>query len=197
MFFDEYEIQQSVNLLQLGKIDVIGHQVCSVPLLRLSRDVVFHAIGCDCMQEDGSILISASNVDDDNDYPDFMFPPVPKRWGSARMYLRNFQAKIDILGPKHARTRLIANVDPNLFLPNWLIDFFMKKIAGVLLVSLLRKANKIKDNPECKHAKRIKEDTKFYDDWVLPKCIHYCKGNYENIFFIFLSIILILMHFFL
>uniref|UniRef100_A0A7S2L8G5 START domain-containing protein n=1 Tax=Leptocylindrus danicus TaxID=163516 RepID=A0A7S2L8G5_9STRA len=159
------------KLAQVGKIEVVAHQVMSVPLLGLSRDVAFRALGCDCMREDGSIIIVAASVDE---FPGIEIPPAPTRIGSARMLLRSFQAKVDVLSPSSARTRLVANIDPKLALPQWLIDFSMKKIAGLVLVCLQSMAKKVMNNPERKHGKRIQEDSEFYRDWLLPKFEQYC-----------------------
>ena len=93
------------------------------------------------------------------------------------MHVKEFQAQIDVLSPTCARTRVIANVDPKLFLPQWLINFSMKKIAGIILVYLLRMAKKIEKNPECPHGKRIVEDKSFYLEWVWPKFVEYCEGK--------------------
>lgn len=160
------------KLTQVGKIEVVAHQVMSVPLLGLSRDVAFRALGCDCMREDGSIIIVAASVDE---FPGADIPPAPTRIGSARMLLRSFQAKVDVLSPTSARTRLVANIDPKLALPQWLIDFSMKKIAGLVLVCLQSQAKKVMNNPDRKHGKRIQEDSAFYRDWLLPKFDQYCR----------------------
>eukprot|EP00815_Leptocylindrus_aporus_P009689 CAMPEP_0116058028 /NCGR_PEP_ID=MMETSP0322-20121206/4962_1 /TAXON_ID=163516 /ORGANISM="Leptocylindrus danicus var. apora, Strain B651" /LENGTH=353 /DNA_ID=CAMNT_0003542151 /DNA_START=65 /DNA_END=1123 /DNA_ORIENTATION=+ len=165
---------KSVLLKQIGRIDVIAHHVITVPFLFLSREVIFEAKGCDCMKEDGSILISAKSAVQE-DFPSVNFPPKPRRYGSDRMHVKEFQAQIDVLSPTCARTRVIANVDPKLFLPQWLINFSMKKIAGIMLVYLLRMAKKIEKNPECPHGKRIVEDKSFYLEWVWPKFEEYCE----------------------
>ena len=37
--------------MQKGKIEIIAYHAFSIPFLGLSRDIVFHAMGCDCMKE--------------------------------------------------------------------------------------------------------------------------------------------------
>ena len=125
---------------------------------------------------DGSILITAKSSNQ-NEFPDILFPPEIQRWGHARMVVRNFQSKIDVLGPSHARTRIVANIDPKLFLPQWLINFVMKKMAGLLLVSMLNMSKTVSVDSDCKHGKRISDDSAFYADWVWPKFTLYCQGK--------------------
>ena len=41
-------------------------------------------------------------------------PDIPEGVGRGRMTIRDFSASIDILSPTSARTKLVANIDPNL-----------------------------------------------------------------------------------
>ena len=111
--------------------------IISVPIFGLRRDAAFHAFGCDCMEADGSVLITARSVEA---YPGAFIPPPSTGWGSARMDIRSFSGLVTILSPTSARTRLIANIDPKLSLPQKLIDFTMKKMCGVLLLCLQKQA---------------------------------------------------------
>jgi hypothetical protein len=104
-------------------------------------------------------------------------PPTPSGLGQGRMTIRNFSASIKILGASSARTRMVVNIDPNLhFLPQSLIDFCMKRMCGVLLARLQAAARKVlKDPVRNPHARRMREDVRFYRDWLLPKFRTYCE----------------------
>lgn len=103
-------------------------------------------------------------------------PPIPTGLGHGRMTIRNFAASIDVLGPSSARTCLVVNIDPNLhFLPQSLIDFTMKKMAGVMILKLQQAAKRVVSDPiKNPHARRMREDVSFYRDWLLPRFQRHC-----------------------
>jgi hypothetical protein len=67
------------------------------------------------------------------------------------------------------QTMIIFRVDLNAPLPQSLINYLIQNLAGIFLYLLQQQAIKVKSNPDCKHAARIKADSTFYRDWVLPK----------------------------
>ena len=86
-----------------SSLELVSWFVISVPLFGLSRDAVFHAFGCDCMSDSGSVLIVASSVDS---YPGADVPKEPKGWGSGRMIVRSFQGLVTITSPTSATTKV-------------------------------------------------------------------------------------------
>ncbi|GMH56731.1 hypothetical protein TrRE_jg11493, partial [Triparma retinervis] len=164
-------VPRAKKLLQVTKIELVSWFIVSVPLFGLSRDAVFHAFGCDCMEKDGSVLIVANSVET---FQGVEIPKEPKGWGAARMIVRSFQGLVTITSPTSATTKLIANIDPRLSLPQKLIDFAMKKMCGVLLLCLQKMAKKVVKNPSSQHAQKIREDTEFYEGYLLPKFQAYC-----------------------
>ncbi|KAL3795525.1 hypothetical protein HJC23_009238 [Cyclotella cryptica] len=237
---------ESRKLAQLDKLDVVAWYSVGSPLLGMVRDACYRAVGCDCMREDGSVLLVAVGLGDedtntkdysggvsdtendqnqqltqhqqDNDDPSseqkrqnyqnrrsvtfqesessspvlntsatsflardailstIALPPVPNGLGHGRMTIRNFSASIEILSASSARTKMVVNIDPNLhFLPQSLIDFCMKRMCGVMLARLQVAATKVvKDPIKNPHSRRMREDVRFYRDWLLPKFRTYC-----------------------
>lgn len=241
---------ESKKLAQLDKLDVVAWYSVGTPLLGMVRDACYRAVGCDCMREDGSVLLVAVGLgDDENDdnnsehdssganettngqnqqltrqqqntggpsteppqqqnyqnqrsvtfqesessspilntnatsflardeiLSTIALPPVPKGIGHGRMTIRNFSASIKILSASSARTKMVVNIDPNLhFLPQSLIDFCMKRMCGVMLARLQAAATKVvKDPIRNPHSRRMREDVRFYRDWLLPKFRTYC-----------------------
>lgn len=104
-------------------------------------------------------------------------PPPPTRMGSGRMIIRKFQSIIHVESPTSARTRLIANVDPNLpFIPQSLIDFLMKKLCGVLLNKLQNAAKRVSKDPiHNPHASKMRQEEDFYKHWLMMKFSAVCK----------------------
>lgn len=215
----------SRKLAQLDKLDVVAWYNVGSSTLGLVRDACYRAVGCDCMREDGSVMIVAVGLGEENNLENdpigddddqqqqeeqmdqqqtneesestapilntnatsflardellstIELPPTPTGLGQGRMTIRNFSASIKILGASSARTRMVVNVDPNLhFLPQSLIDFCMKRMCGVLLARLQAAARKVlKDPVRNPHARRMREDVRFYRDWLLPKFRTYCE----------------------
>jgi len=64
---------------------------------------------------------------------------------------------------------IISKVDLNAPLPQSIINYIIQNLAGIVLYLLQQQAMKVKNNPDCKHALRIRSETAFYRDWVLPK----------------------------
>ncbi|EJK43974.1 hypothetical protein THAOC_37531, partial [Thalassiosira oceanica] len=128
---------------------------------------------------EGSLLSSLAR---DEILSTLEMPPVPSGAGRGRMTIRNFSAKVDVLGPTSARTIMVVNVDPNLqLIPQALIDFSMKKMCGILLSRLQASARRVlKDPVGNAHARRMREDVTFYRDWLLPKFRAYCEAKGWN-----------------
>ena len=104
------------------------------------------------------------------------FPPRPQGVNKGRLEIRFFEGVIDILSPNRASTRLVANINLHLrFLPQALIDFGMKKMAGMIIFYIQKAAQKAVDEPEkSPHAIRMRQDN-FYQGWLLPKFQAYCR----------------------
>lgn len=195
----------SLTVAHLNKLDTVGWFVVGIPTFGLIRDSCFRAIGCDSMLEDGSILLVAQGINDrqktknsaehkmsaeeEEELKEFEYlskdpildtlelPDPPTRLGSGRLTLRTFQSLIQVESPTSARTRIIANVDPNLpFVPHSLLDFIMKKLCGVLLNKLQQAAKRISKDPiNNAHAAKMRQEELFYKSWLLPKFQAVCK----------------------
>ena len=211
-------VSSSLTVAHLDKLDTVGWFVVGLPNFGLMRDACFRAIGCDCMAEDGSILLVGQGIDDrpednkENDngmeeneesipkkalpktpteapinYNRYLandpvlkeldLPEVPQRIGGGRMTIRSFNGIIHVESPTSVRTRIIANIDPNLsFLPQSLLEFVMKKMCGVLLSKLQSAAKRItKDPVRNAHARKMRLEREFYQSWLVPKFEGQCN----------------------
>ena len=101
-------------------------------------------------------------------------PPRPKGFNKDRMRLKFFEAVISIHSPTTATTHLVANLDLKLnFVPQFIIDFIMKHMCGLMLVKMQSAAKKALERPEkSPHAIRMRDDD-FYMNWLLPKFRNY------------------------
>ena len=95
------------------------------------------------------------------------------------MTIRKFEAKIQVTSPSSAETKVIVNVNPNLsFMPQSLLDFIMKQLAGVILAKLQDASRKAARHPvKNAHAQKIREEKEIYQDWILPKFEAICELN--------------------
>ena len=178
----------SMTVQDLDKLDTVGWAVVGLPQFGLARDGCFRAFGCDCIMEEGNFFLVGQGVEDrpDNvpyDEPFFLedlegiqIPDPPTRLGSGRMTVRGFSAEVHILSPTKVRTRIVANVNPNLtFIPQSLLDFVMKKMCGVVFSKLQHAAKKASADPvRNPHARRMRENEAFYKEWLMPKFQSYC-----------------------
>jgi hypothetical protein len=143
-----------------------------------SRNVTFQP-STDSAEPSPSILntTATSFLARDEILSTIAIPPIPTGLGQGRMTIRNFSASIDILSASSARTKMVVNIDPNLgFLPQSIIDFCMKRMCGVLLARLQAAARKVvKDPVKNPHSRRMREDVRFYRDWLHPKFREYCE----------------------
>ena len=203
-------VSSSLTVAHLNKLDTVGWFVVGLPSFGLMRDACFRAIGCDSMLEDGSILLVGQGVADrpedgvkrisiqpksgdeaeracefeylskDPVLKELDLPEPPTRIGSGRMTIRTFQSLIHVESPVSARTRIIANVDPNLpLIPQSLLDFLMKKLCGVLLTKLQSAAKRVSKDPiNNAHASKMRQEEEFYKKWLMVKFAAVCKRRH-------------------
>jgi hypothetical protein len=54
-------------------------------------------------------------------------------------------------------------------LPQVLLNFVIKNLAGVILYFFQKQVMKVAANPDCAHGVRIRQNREFYEQWLLPK----------------------------
>ncbi|GAX26884.1 hypothetical protein FisN_9Lh178 [Fistulifera solaris] len=162
-----------------------------IPQFGLARDGCYRAIGCDNMSEDGSIIIAGQGINDvmPGDHPPkdpflsndpavsaLNIPPAPTKRGNGRMTIRKFETVVNITSPTSAKTRIVANLNPNIaFLSQGIIDFALKHLAGVVLAKLQSAAKKVVKNPATNHhAQQMREEPDFYQTWLMAKFKAFC-----------------------
>lgn len=102
-----------------------------IPVLCLSlfrSDCVMHAYGCDSVLEDNCILIQGRSVDS---WEGVEVPEV-KGWRHARMDIRAFRAKFEVLSPTSACTSIVTNVDLKAPLPQAVVNFLVSCSTVIL-----------------------------------------------------------------
>lgn len=90
------------------------------------------------------------------------------------MEVKEFRCIVDILSPTSAKTTIFSHFDLNMPLPQSLLNFLLKHLAGIVLYKFQQKAASVRNDSDSTHAHRIREDKDFYQDWVLPRLRFYC-----------------------
>jgi hypothetical protein len=164
---------ESCKVLTVSHGEMIAYFYINVAVL--SRDAAIHAYGIDCMEEYGTIVLVGNSVDD---FPGADIPFKPAGWGHQTMEVKTFNAVVEIVSPTSARTTIIASVDPKVPLPRAMVNFAIKKLAGLILWLIQKKAvaiSEAKDLEACPHNTAISGDADFYTHWLLPKMVQLCK----------------------
>jgi hypothetical protein len=160
---------QSKCLKEVGRVELLAHMTIAMPLMK--RDAVVHGFGVD-MTDDGMLLIISESVDS---FPGVTIP-APK--GCKRMEFNGFKCMIKPLGRNRLKNMLIVNVDPKAPLPQSMVQFFLRKFAGVMLHFWAKAARKVQTHPEKSAiAKRMRERDDFYKGWLQPKIDAYFERN--------------------
>jgi hypothetical protein len=92
----------------------------------------------------------------------------------SHMEMKDIRAVFKVLTPVSAKATLIYTIDPRASIPQFLLNFAIKNLAGILLYVLQTQAAKVHTDQDCKHAIRMRESTAFYGNWLLPKFRDYC-----------------------
>ncbi|RHY69718.1 hypothetical protein DYB38_009689, partial [Aphanomyces astaci] len=130
---------KSALLASLSRVEILTYASIAIPLMQ--RDAVIHAFGINAVYEHRCVLLLGQSATQE-DHPTVPFPAV-KGWNADRMHIRAFRALIEPYGRNRNRTCIVVNVDPKCAVPTSLLNFAIKKMAGILLYLLLREAQKI------------------------------------------------------
>lgn len=162
--------RESQTIEKIGKAELFPYINIGIP--GLSRDFLMRVYGADCLVERGKLIILGKSIET---YPGEKTVPFKAcGWFHNRMVVEEFRCIVDVLTPTSAKTTIIAEVNPHAPLPQAMLNFFIKNLAGVLLYFFQKQAMKVSQDPNCAHAHRIRENREFYEDWVLPKLRNFC-----------------------
>jgi len=139
-----------------------------------------NAYAVDVVQEHNKVLILGESLSEDAEEAMSRAMIVPWRsigWFHNRLIVKDFKVIIEITSPTSAKTMIISKVDLNAPLPQSLINYLIQNLAGIILYLLQQQVIKVKSNPDCKHAVRIRAVSTFYRDWVIPKFRLLCSSK--------------------
>ena len=165
--------EDSIKVIEPAHGEMVAYFYLSAKVI--SRDAGIHAYGIDCLQEYGTIVLVGHSIDS---FPGADIPFRAAGWGHQTMHVKHFNAVVQVLSPTSAKTTIIATIDPRVALPRTIVNFAIKKLAGVVLWLIQKKALAVaqaKDPTKCPHNQAIDRNTDFYAGWLLPKILDVCS----------------------
>ncbi|DAZ99580.1 TPA: hypothetical protein N0F65_001408 [Lagenidium giganteum] len=169
-------------LRQTSHVEITAYLSIALPLL--SRDAVIHAFGINACYEHRCILLLGGSTDQANLPPGVTVPKL-KGWNSDRMEIRGFRALIEPLSPTKARKCIVANIDPKCPIPKSLLNFGIKKMAGILLYLIMKEAEKIEaaqrdGKGDNEHLRRMQADPTGFYAWLRPRLVRWFDDKAKN-----------------
>lgn len=161
---------RSLLLQQNGHVDIVAYMSVAFPLLQ--RDAVIKAFGINACYESRAILLLGKTVDECS-LPASVQVPKARGWNADRMEMRGFRALIEPITRTKARVCIVANIDPKCPIPRSLLNFGIKKVAGILLYLVRKEAEKIEQtqrdgSTDNEHLQRIQHDPTHFYSWLRP-----------------------------
>lgn len=170
---------RSSLIAYLERVEILTYLQTSVPFI-LTRETIVHAFGIDASYECGGVLLLGQSIQSLDEIA--TTPLSPNRPAELqdirsqdRMDIRGFRALIEPLSRTSAHICIVANVNLNFpNLPQSLINFGMKKMAGMLLYLLVKEAGKIDHTSKTNvYAKRMTLDPMGFYTWLRPRLERY------------------------
>ncbi|EGZ25752.1 hypothetical protein PHYSODRAFT_479879 [Phytophthora sojae] len=160
---------QSLLLQDMGHVELAAYLAISSPFLQ--RDAIIRAFGINAVYENRCLLLLGGSVDVSTVTSRVPVPTL-QGWNAGRMEIKGFRALIEPLTRTQARTCIVANIDPKCAIPKAMLNFGIKKMAGILLYLIRKEAEKIehdhKKNAANEHLRRINSDPSGFYTWLRP-----------------------------
>ncbi len=180
---------ESIKIYTIGHAELLAYLNISLPMV-IARDTVIHAYACDLLEEEGKLILIGKSVHEKmdefkekyNKFADNTFKETPLKpitWFHNRLNVLDFKAIMEPITPTSVKTTIIATMEPNLVLPQFLINFIIKNIAGLFLYFFTNQVKKIVNinpaGPPCQYKDKVQKNPAFYCDWIVPKLKHFME----------------------
>ncbi|KAG1696240.1 hypothetical protein DVH05_018786 [Phytophthora capsici] len=163
---------QSLLLQDMGHVELAAYLAISSPFLQ--RDAIIRAFGINAVYENRCLLLLGGSVDVSSVTSTVPVPTL-QGWNAGRMEIKGFRALIEPLTRMQARTCIVANIDPKCAIPKVMLNFGIKKMAGILLYLIRKEAEKIENDQKKptssaanEHIRRITNDPSGFYTWLRP-----------------------------
>nr|CCA22750.1 transmembrane protein putative [Albugo laibachii Nc14] len=165
-------------LKEVGRVELLAYFSVSLPFL--TRDAVLHAFGVNACYEHRCILLLGQSAPDD-----MIQVPKMKGWNVDRIDIRGFRAKIVPIEPSKAQACIVVNMDIKCAIPKSLLNFGIRKGAGLIHHLTSRQAMKIekarRENTSDEHLERIQSDPSEVYSWLRPRMSQWFDYKQKNL----------------
>ncbi|CAH0513202.1 unnamed protein product [Peronospora belbahrii] len=175
---------QSLLIEETGHVELAAYLAITSPFLQ--RDTVVRAFGINAVYESRCLLLLGGSVDASSVTSSVPVPTL-QGWNAKRIEVKGFRALIEPLTRMQARTCIVANIDPKFAIPKPMLNFGIKKMAGVVLHLIRKEAEKIQNNHKSpaasavnEHLHRIKSDPSGFYTWLRPIVDKYFADQHNN-----------------
>ncbi|ETM37044.1 hypothetical protein L914_16376 [Phytophthora nicotianae] len=175
---------QSLLLQAMGHVELAAYLAISSPFLQ--RDAIIRAFGINAVYENRCLLLLGGSVDVST-VTSAVPVPMLQGWNAGRMEIKGFRALIEPLTRMQARTCIVANIDPKCAIPKPMLNFGIKKMAGILLYLIRKEAEKIENDQKKtetsaadEHIRRITSDPSGFYTWLRPIVDKYFLDQSNN-----------------
>lgn len=135
----------------------------------MHRDCCLHMFGCDHLEE-GILLLMGNSVEE---FEGVDLPARPSKKKGRRSEIRDVRVRLRTLSPDVYDTDVIFNVNPNLPLPRWLLNFGLKNLSGAMLYYISKEAMRSAADPiSSPYAIRMRNHP-YYTGYVAPRLAAY------------------------
>mmetsp|Transcript_9975 Transcript_9975/g.15056 ORF Transcript_9975/g.15056 Transcript_9975/m.15056 type:complete len:432 (+) Transcript_9975:90-1385(+) len=153
-------------LKQIDHLEMLAALRMNTPF-GISRDVQVHAYGANCLEFNGSIVIVTRSVDE---FPGAHLPPPSQGFFTDRCEVTQMYAVTRPLSPSSAEFVCTMKVDPKFRVPQTIINWFIKQLAGVAFHLIRKQARIIANNPDHPlYSERLSDNSEFYLNFLLPE----------------------------
>lgn len=169
-------VKHSKTVDKVSHGDIVAYAAVSLPLI--SRDVLLHMYCADCLQESGKVVILGKSI---KTWPTFDEATMAKSYGwlsHDRVEIHDVKVVVDVLSPTEIKTTILMSFDLKLsYIPQSLINFITRNLAGVFLSLFQARAKSVFEDPKCSTSKLICTKTDFYFEFLYIKLKRLCDSK--------------------
>jgi hypothetical protein len=175
-------IKRTAEVKRIHRGAAVYYLELGLPYPLQNRETHIYGFGVDRLRENGTILILAESVDENQDFLARNEVKKVENSGTVNMDIRFGGFEISPLGPNRCKLRGIANINPKFtWLPASVLNYLFKKGMQFVLDRLIKKAKNFKGSVWEKET--LREEKKEFYDWLNHIVHEYFKNHPEPVLY--------------